>query len=544
MARTLVLGIDGAEPTLLFRWAAAGFLPNFGKLMARAAHGPLCSTIHPLTPQAWTSMITGVNPGRHGIFDFGKRAAESYDIELVDSRDRRAPAFWQFAPAGVRIGVANVPLTWPPEPLPGFMAAGMHAPSAADAVWPPEILGELGDGYRIDVMSHWYGDGGRFLADLFAMHDARHRAFLRLWDHHAPDLGFFVYVAADRAQHALWGAMTPAHIAQPRAHGDSGDAIFETYFAMDAALGDWLARLAPEDSLLIVSDHGFGDLRRDVYLNRALIDAGLLRFDAAKVRAGIGDTIRHRVPDSPDPQHAWVQERAPGEWLPSLDDQTLALGLGDPRRLNFSTVHWGATVAFSRGLCGNVWLNLEGREPHGCVGPGEVERTRAQVKAALLALRDPDDGRPLVDRIIEKEEIYHGPFLAEAPDLLVVMRDYAYTTRGATEFWGRTTVGPVVVGHTGNHRLHGVFLAAGPNIAPGPVAGAHIYDVLPTLFHAAGWPIPDNLDGRPLTEIFRPACREIRYGPPTPERTAPPSAATAAEREIILQRLRDLGYFG
>jgi predicted AlkP superfamily phosphohydrolase/phosphomutase len=539
VARILLLGIDGAEPTLLFRWAGAGLLPNFAGLMARGAHGPLASTIHPLTPQAWTSMVTGVNPGRHGIFDFGKRAAHSYDIELVDSRDRRAPAFWQFAPAGVRLGVANVPLTWPPEPLPGFMVAGMHAPSAAEAVWPPEILGELGDGYRVDVMSHWYGGSARFLSDLFAMHDARHAAFLRLWDHHLPDLGFFVYVAADRAQHALWGAMTPAHVAEPRAHGDLGDAIFETYFAMDRALGDWLARLGPDDSLLVVSDHGFGDLRRDVYLNRALIDAGLLRFDPAKIRAFAPPPAPHA-----DPQHAWVREREPTGGSSADDDETLALGLGDPRRLNFSTVDWGATVAFSRGLCGNVWLNLEGREPEGCVRPVDEARTRERVKKALLAIVDPDEGRPLVDRLIEKEEIYHGPSLADAPDLLVVMRDYAYTTRGATEFWGRTAVGPVVVGHTGNHRLHGVFLAAGPQIAPGPVAGAHIYDVLPTLFHAAGWPIPSDLDGRPLTEIFRPACREIRYGPPTPERTAQPSAMTAAEREVILQRLRDLGYFG
>ncbi|MHA1569519.1 MAG: alkaline phosphatase family protein, partial [Alphaproteobacteria bacterium] len=212
MGRTIIIGIDGAEPALLFTWAAQGHLPNFRRLLDRGAWGKLRSTIHPLTPQAWTSLITGVNPGRHGIFDFGKRRADGYEVELANSRDRAAPAFWQFAPSGVRVGVANVPLTWPPEPLPGFMVTGMHTPKIEDGVWPPEILANLGDGYQIDVMAHWYEEPEKFLADLFDMHAARHAAFLRLFDHHRPDFSLFVYVTADRVQHALWGRMTPTHM--------------------------------------------------------------------------------------------------------------------------------------------------------------------------------------------------------------------------------------------------------------------------------------------------------------------------------------------
>jgi predicted AlkP superfamily phosphohydrolase/phosphomutase len=244
------------------------------------------------------------------------------------------------------------------------------------------------------------------------------------------------------------------------------------------------------------------------------------------------------------PEHAWTRERRPAaaDW-PS-DDESLARGLGDPRRLTFATVDWARTLAYSHGLCGNVWLNLAGREPEGVVSAADERAVRGRIEQTLLAMRDPDDGEPIVDRVIEKEKIYHGPRLADAPDLLVVMRDYAYTTRGATEFWGREVVGPVVVGHTGNHRMRGVFAAAGPKIEPGPIESAHIYDVLPTMFHLAGWPAPCDLDGRALTEICRPDCRDVRLGPPSPAATREPGEYADASREIILRRLRDLGYFG
>lgn len=540
MARCLVLGIDGAEPSLLFIWAEAGFLPHCGALLKRAAYGPLRSTIHPLTPQAWTSMITGVNPGRHGIFDFGKRRQDGYDIELVTSRDRCSPAFWQFMPEKARAGVANVPLTWPPEPLPGFMVTGMHTPAIEQGVWPPEIVGELGDGYQIDVMAHWYEGHDRFLADLFAMLTARHRAFLRLWDHHAPDVALFVYVAVDRVQHALWSAMTPSHRQTPGRRGDLGDVIFQTYLALDKCLGDWLERLRPDDHLLLVSDHGFGDLQHDVYLNRILIDAGLLRFDPGKVRA----FLPPEPPAELSREHAWVRERTPSAASWPTDDESLARGLGDPRRQSFATVDWSRTVAYSRGLCGNVWLNLSGREPKGIVTASDIPGVRRRVREALTAAIDPGDGKPLVDRVLEKEEIYHGQCLPEAPDLLVIMRDYAYTTRGATEFWGQAAVGPVVVGHTGNHRLNGVFAAAGPKIQPRRLAQADILDVLPTLFHLQGWPTPADLDGRVLSEACRPEHRQIIVGPPIPQMSRNPKQLSDEHREVIIRRLKDLGYLG
>ncbi len=540
MARLIIIGLDGAEPSLAFPWARAGHLPNLQWMIERGAWGDLRSTLHPLTPQAWTSLITAVNPGRHGIFDFGKRATGGYEVELTTSADRVAPAFWQFAPEGARLGVANVPLSWPPAPLPGFMVTGMHTPTIEQGVWPPEILSDLGGDYPIDVMAHWYDTPEEFLARVFAMHGAHHGAFLRLFDHHAPDLSLFVYVLADRLQHALWREMTAAHREDPTAHDDLGGAIFAGYRALDDALGAWRERLEPDDHLLVVSDHGFGELRRDVYLNRVLLDAGLLRFDPAKVRAF--------APPAPsadaDPRHSWMHRRLPAvEELPA-DDNLLTRGLCDPRRLTFATVDWRKTVAYSRGLFGNVWLNRAGREPDGIVIGHQIAEVTAWVKEALLAVTDPDDGLPVVDAVVRKEEIYHGDCLPQAPDLLVIMRDYAYITRGATEFWGRRPVGPPAVNHSGNHRLHGVLLAAGPKIQPGEIAGANIMDVVPSAFHLLNWPVPNDLDGHVLTAMCAANHRAVTFGPPAPALVRDPRVYADAERGKVIERLKALGYLG
>jgi len=258
--------------------------------------------------------------------------------------------------------------------------------------------------------------------------------------------------------------------------------------------------------------------------------------------------VRAFVPPEPpadgDPRHSWMHRRLPAtEDLPDNDD-LLARGLCDPRRLTFATVDWRKTMAYSRGLFGNIWLNRAGREPDGIVIGHQVAEVTAWVKEALLAVTDPDDGLPVVDAVVRKEEIYHGDCLPQAPDLLVIMRDYAYITRGATEFWGRQPVGPPVVNHSGNHRLHGVLLAAGPKIQPGEIVGANIMDVVPSAFHLLNWPAPNDLDGHVLTAMCLAEHRAVTFGPPAPALVRDPHAYADAERGKVIERLKALGYLG
>ncbi|MBZ0271763.1 alkaline phosphatase family protein [bacterium] len=550
MGRVIVFGMDGADPDLLFPWARDGHLPHLRSILERGAHGRLESTIHPLTPQAWTTMTTGVNAGRHGIFDFGAREPGSYDVRLVTSRDRRFPTIFETLPDPFTSGALNVPLSYPVADVRGFAVGGMHTPSlnAPGAFYPPDLRSVL-ERWVIDVMVHWYEDRARFCDDLFAMLNARHEAALAMFDERKPDLFFPVYVALDRAQHAFWEDMTAEHRATPGALGGFGDAIFETARRLDACVGDYLARLGPDDHMLVVSDHGFGDLRGDVYLNAFLAEAGYLAFDPDKIRAAAAST--HSPPDGIDPRHAWHRRlddgRAP-EPLPD-DDGAIRRGLVDARYKSWATVDWSRTRAFSSGLFGQVWINLAGREPEGIVAPGrEYEELRDELAPRLADLVHPGDGAPLTSFVARREELYWGPHLECAPDIVVAFRDYAYMTRGATEFRSTSLVGPVVVGHTGNHRLHGIVAGVGPRIANARDIDAHILEIAPTILYLLDAPIPMNLDAPPARALLREdalAEHPPRAGAPVAARVIEArDAPTAAQMTAVLDRLRGLGYLG
>lgn len=545
MGRLIVFGMDGADPDLLFGWADR--LPNLRRLMTHGAYGRLASTTHPLTPQAWTTMLTGVNAGRHGIVDFGARRAGSYDIDLVTSRDRRFPTVFETLPENLRAGVMNVPLSFPVDPIHGFAVGGMHTPTmdTPGAVHPPELRARL-SGYVIDVMVHWYEQVERFVADVHAMLDARHEACLRLFDEESPDVFMPVYVALDRVQHALWHEMTDAHRREPGTHGGLGDEIFRVTKKLDECLGDYLARLGPKDHLLLVSDHGFGDLKGDVYLNAWLAREGYLAFDPAKVRA----YVPPQAEASDDPRHAWHRDLLPGDPapLPESDDDIRA-GRMDPRYKAWATVDWTRTRAFAAGLFGHVWINVRGREAAGCVEPGaEYESLCDELVAKLRELKHPEDGAALVSMAERRDELFWGAELARVPDILVAFRDYQYITRGATEFLSDELVGPVVVGHTGNHRMHGVVGLFGPRAAKGEAADSEIAQIAPTISYLLDAPIPSNLDGEIARAILRPEA--LAEHPPVPGPPAAPrvsssgSPSSDTDMSAVVRRLQGLGYLG
>lgn len=541
----ILLGIDGAEPSLVMRWAKEGFLPNFARLMHLGAFGTCRSTIHPLTPQAWASIVTGVGPGKHGIYDFGKRVEGKYSFELVTSQDRCWPAFWEILNGEKSCGVINVPVSYPPDHVNGFFISGMHTPDLKKGVYPKGLESELGN-YIIDVMCHWYEKTDKFLDDVNKMCDARHKAALFLAQKHPVDILFPVYVAADRVQHALWGAFTEKHIERPGWVGDHGDAIFLAYKKMDGILGDYISLAKESDArLIVVSDHGFGDLKKDVYLNSLLLKEGLMYFDPKKMRK----FKPRNVPLAQDPTHDWQRYAYPEGPVKFGTDEELACGKTDPRNKSFETIDWSKTVAYSAGLFGNIWINQKGREPQGIVEPGmEYEKMLDKITTLLESVVDPEDGEPIVDKVYKGRLLYEGQQAYKAPDLIVKMRDYAYITRGSTEFLSNEIVSKVVVNHTGNHRMQGIIGLFGPGIRKNTkLTGAAVYDVVPTLLHLLGRSVPKGLDGHVLTKSMTEgflAGNPVRYSENVKRKRPKAEGLTQKEQEIIRKRLRSLGYIG
>ena len=172
--------------------------------------------------------------------------------------------------------------------------------------------------------------------------------------------------------------------------------------------------------------------------------------------------------------------------------------------LSFDDVDWSRTTAYSLGNVGQVFSNVVGREPQGCVQPGaEYEAVRTSIIDRLQKLRDPQTGELVVETIYRREEIYSGEQLERAPDILFIPRRLEYFGFGEYEFGSNNVIEAMQRGISGTHRLDRVFLAYGAAVKPGVVVdGASLVDLAPTMLHVMGELVPAHMDGRVLEEIL------------------------------------------
>jgi predicted AlkP superfamily phosphohydrolase/phosphomutase len=525
----LIVGWDGATPELLEPWMADGTLPNLAALAQRGSYSPLRSLIHPLSPAAWTSAMTGLNPGRHGVWDFGHIQPGTYTVEPTTGAQRKGATVWEIADqCGLRSLVGNVPLSHPCRPFDGVYIPGLGATSL-DGTTHPKSIGRLIDqtvpDYRIDSNIYEHAAPAEFLASVAQMVEARTRVFEDLLRRDKPDLFVGVYVSTDRVQHAFWKQGNHPWLDGKRAGWTFGSAIKDTYVQLDAALGRLIAACPGDPTVLVISDHGFGDLDGDLYLNAVLEDMGLLRVS-----------------------HHSRQARRRGERFFGLMRRFGGGAEDAAPEPCFGDIDWEQTQAYSRGLFGNIWLNIRGREPVGQVEPGpEAEGLMERITDRLLALREPGGhSAPLIDAVFRGSDLYSsedgGP-VEGAPDLVVVPRDYRWMTRSGREIGaqGCLTCDPAIR-HTGNHRMNGVLVAGGPGITVGaPAELRRLIDVTPTALALLGIEVPRSLDGKPMSSLM--SCDngwtdDVPAWEPLGEDSAPSDASA----EELTEQLKGLGY--
>lgn len=545
--RILIIGLDGATFDVIRPWAAAGHLPTLARLMEQGVHGELTSTLPPVTAPAWSSFMTGMNPGRHGVFDFIRRRQGGFD--MVNSSHIAARTLWQLlSEAGQRIGVMAVPVTYPPSAVNGFMITDILSPRQAEITYPPGLLkryeDELGP-YRISPdVQYSEGNEEAFVADLLALMEQRARYALRLMQDLPWDLFMVHFVALDVAQHALWKFIDPDHPRyDPQAAQRYGGSLLTLYQKTDAILARLWERLGPEDMLLVMSDHGFGPLHGTVNLNNFLLQQGFLhlkrdaatRLRYALFRRGITPSAAYRLLVKLGLQDVVVRV--------SKQVRNAAVG----RFLGFDAVDWSRTQAYAIGHVGQVFINLRGREPQGSVAPEAYEAVRQRVADALRQLPHPAADRPLVDEIIFQEQAYQGPYAGQGADLLLIMDGFRYI---AFPMFASDTrlVAPQVRGDSGCHRLNGILLAGGAAVRSGvTLSGARIVDLAPTILYRLGLPVPEDMDGRVLTEMFEPefvGLTPVRRAVAEAAYRRPEHAWQPQEQAEIEARLRGLGYLG
>jgi predicted AlkP superfamily phosphohydrolase/phosphomutase len=555
--KLLVIGIDGAPHPLIEQWAAEGLLPGIAKLIQRGSFGVLNSTIPVHSPTAWASFITGLNPGRHGVFDFVRREPGSYRLGVVRADQFPGASIWRLlSEHGRRVGVINVPMTYPPEPVNGYLVSGLGTPDFANYTYPPELQAELdSSGYRVNKKFYFTRDRqDEWLDDIMSMTDKRGETAMRLLREKPWDFFMVVFRNSDEICHFFWHHMDKTHPQHnPEAPDRYKTAILDLYVKIDHWVGRLVESAGESVNVVVMSDHGAGPLYRDVFLNEWLWQRGWLAL-----RSGVTD------------QKGWAHNAARlgltrariSNALTRMNMHRLEVAikrlLGDriyvlPRdeRPEFhNAIDWSRTQAYSFGYYGQIFINLKGREPEGIVEPEMYETLRDEIAQQLMTLVDPEDGQPVVDRVYKKEELFQGRYLADAPDLLMIMRGLTYITRMGYEFAGRRgeLFREPYTDETGGHRLEGILIAAGPDIQQGHLSEQSILDVPPTLLQLMDCPIPGYMDSRPLSSIFTESF--LTRQPPVfveteiqTRREVEGSWGAAAEADVA-ERLKQLGYLG
>lgn len=559
--RVVVIGIDGGTLDLVEPWAKSGRLPNLARLMKEGAHGHLASTLQPTTAPAWVTFMTGVNQGKHGLYDFVRRRPGTYDLEVTNASHITSPTIFDTASRyGLRVITLNIPYTSPPRPTNGVSIGGPFAPSfSRDLVFPPALFDELKavvpDYFILPDYNSRSSDAlSDFASRLQKGIELRERLCLHLLETRGWDLLTVVFMATDEAQHTYWrcqDASEGSELARYR------DVIAEIYERVDQAVGAILSQInaegaGQETTVIVLSDHGAGPFRWMINLNRWLAESGYLRYrdSSYSLRKLWADTLkclaafyRHRVPSQTRADiRSWLGaerfERVKGDFESTLLTSSIA---------------WDQTLAYALGAGGNIFINLRHREPSGTVEPGPpYEELRQRIIDDLMTLSDPETGQPLIERVYRREELYHGPCVAQGPDLVIKWRDYAcwgrgrYDSRGAI-FEAQDQFDFSDQPLTGSHRLDGMLIAHGPGIRPGTrVEGAHLLDLAPTILRLLEISPGDSLDGHILEAIASDTKDGARGRSIEAHKDAPGSGTEIGysdeETQRIAERLRSLGY--
>ncbi len=541
--KILILGLDGATFDVMDPLFEKGQLPNLRSLMKEGAWGKLRSTIPNMSAPAWGAFMTGKNPGKLGVYDFYTYDPTKYSFfepSLITSAPLAGQTLWDILGGlDYRVGVITVPVTYPPWEVNGFMVSGYPCPDTHRNYTFPGQLADV-----ISECCNFRADLGRTaspeeIADVgYEMMSTRTSLALRLLKERPCDLLCLVLGATDMAQHLFWRYSAPVAPEHNPDQGQYGDMIPKIYRRADDCLGRLLRETTENTLVFVLSDHGGGPApTKEVNTNYWLRDQGLLR--TGRTRQMVSSVQRSGLRFLKRTIRRWSKARA---ILPQAMRHRV-------RQVSFNvaSVVWSATQVYRFPMsppAEGLVINMVGRQPQGVVRPGqEYESLRTSLIERILQLRDPETGEPIVEKVFRREELYNGEHLGRAPDLVVLFKS-AYMGGNGLD---APLLTPHRIGHiNGQHSLDGILMATGRGIKRDyHLLSAHILDVTPTILYALDAPIPRDMDGKVLQDIFEESFledRPIRYGEPLGPSRAPEKDLTAEEQESMREKLRSLGY--
>jgi len=530
--QTLLIGLDAACFPVVEPLFADGDLPNLKSIFDAGATDKLESQIPPWTASAWPSLYTGMNPGKHGVFDFLR--FEGYDWSIVNATDIRQRTLWEYADeAGLTSVVVNAPVTSPPADISGAIIPGYLAsedPTCQPAGLLEDVRDAIGD-YRVYAQRETAEDGGedRF-KDYLKLAQMRGEAFRYLVDRFDPEFGFVQFQKTDAVFHDYPG---------------DHEKVRQIYRAVDNQIGAILDDCDPE-TVVVASDHGMGKYEGyEFRANQHLREQGFIETTTEGHGVPSWFQIKEEELTQPDEQatgHPVLERLATAATTVGLTYQRgksmlERLGLAEfvGRQLPVGAVFaaskavdFESSRAYLRSPSElGIRLNVEGRDPDGIVPEANYETVRAELISLLSEVQTPD-GEPVFEEVVPREAYIHGPYAEEAVDILAVPTDFQH---GLSALIGERFTDP----EPWNHKLDGVIAIAGQDIDSGETLGEpQLFDVAPTVLSTLGIEPAAMMDGEPVPVVDTQPAREYpKYKIQT---------QTATEDSEVTKRLSDLGY--
>jgi predicted AlkP superfamily phosphohydrolase/phosphomutase len=367
--KVVIIGIDGVPYGVMESLSDSGVMPNFKRLRDEGIFTKMRSTIPPVSSISWSSIITGKNPAEHGIYGFMEMIPGTYTLRFPDFNSLQEQPFWENFKNKKSV-IINVPSTYPVREMDGVHLSGFISLNIEKAVYPKRLLTELEKmNYKVDVNSGLaHKSTSLFLKKLNEVLEARIKCYEYLWENQDWDIFMLVFTGSDRIGHFLWDAYEDDN-------HQFHQGFLDHFHRIDEVIGEVSAKLNDNDALLMLSDHGMGAMKSNVYVNKVLKDNGLLNLNREM------------------------------KSFNKIDKGTKAFSL-DP---------------------GRIYLNYEGKYPNGSVAEVEKNELLDEIRKVFNKLEY--KGEKVIKQIYSKEEIYHGPLLEKAPDLVLITNP-GYRLRG------------------------------------------------------------------------------------------------------------------
>ena len=523
--RSIIFGVDGLTFRILHPLIERGDLPNFQRLRQQGCEAVLESKYPPVTPAAWTSLSTGLKPAKHGVYDFWEYEEQqergAARKSRIQTHRKGGKAIWNIlSEYGKQVLVINVPVTYPPDTVNGVMVSGYMTPSTdVDFTYPTVFKEELFRAvpdYEIDVNLRNIFRGQveegkvRLIDAVLKMTERRIDLTMHLLKEKPWDFCYVAFVGADRLQHCIWEEISSL---DKRAT--------EYYRLLDHGLGLMLDQLGPDDSLFVISDHGFQGASSMFDINEFLLKQGLVTLSS--------DTQRNKAARVARVKYAMKKVgllSMASKMKRSLMASGISSGMvkkygGDVYHPLQTEINWERTQAYAPSMSGYL-----GGYADIFLGDALEEDALAQLREELNRQVNPRTGKPLIDAIYSTEVFGSGPYAPTEPHLLLLPTDgITFQMKlGNTRFWSEMSV------VRGTHQKDGVLYAYGGGIKKGYNApNAEVFDVTPTVLRSMGLPLPGEFDGRVLSELFEEQGEQ-----------APVAASKGAEGGLARRKLQKL----